>query len=245
MNAIGRRIIVTAALLGSLLAAVPATGHARAPRERRFIATVQGSQTSTWFSSRANGTVTCFGTSWTEGDGTQEFKFKSKPTKLLAYESGKSIYFSYNSFNRDNYGSELKVPIELKRSGEYRHGEDAGPCGGGEPTTDTGPYDCGTKTSVFEANLSTNSRSKLELSMNPLIGYPWRNFQDCPLIMPEGVSDPFTTIEQAFSRKKLFSARKGLTIKARASYEKTPEIGSRASATTGVVWTLRLKPVKK
>ena len=245
MNAIGRRIIVAAALLGSLLSAVPATSHAKAPTERRFMATVEGSQTSTWINSRANGTTTCFGTSWVEGDGTQELTFKSKPTKVLAYASGKSVYFSEGTFSRDDYGSEFKVPIKLTRSGEIRHGEDAGPCGGGEPTTNTGPYDCGTKTGLFEADLSTNSRRNLELSLSPLMGYPWKSFSDCPISLGPGVSDPFTALEQPFSPKKLFSTRKGLTIRARATYEKEPEIGDRVRTTTGVEWTLKLKPVAK
>ena len=243
MNAIARRIIVTAALVGAALAAVPAVGNAAGSNERRFIATVEGSQTSTHFNPRANGTATCFGTSWVEGEGTQEFKFKSKPAKLLVYGSGKSTYFSFNSFKRDNYDDEVMVPFTMTRDGEIRHGEDPGPCGGGEPTTNTGPYDCGTKRGVFDADLST-SGGKLELSVGPTIGYPWKHFQDCPVYFGDGVSDTFTTIGQSFSRKKLFSG-KPLTIRASKTFSQPGEIGRRTTYTTGVTWTLKLKPVAK
>ena len=66
-----RRLLAAAVAACFALVALPAAGNAayKKPAEGHYIATLKGSQTSTWFKPRANGTITCFGTTWVEGDG--------------------------------------------------------------------------------------------------------------------------------------------------------------------------------
>jgi hypothetical protein len=241
---IAKRLAVAAAIACSAVAALPAAGMAAKPPQGRFIATVKGSQISTWSKPRAFGTHTCFGTSWVEGDGQQTFTFKSKPFKLLIYKSGKSYYFSYNSFKPDNLEYNVHVPIKLTREGDMRHGEDAGDCGGGAPTTSDGPYDCGTKNGIFNASLSDNADQNLELDVGPAIGYPWKGFSTCPLSIGESVSDPWTTLDTPWSPRPLIAAKKTRTITARASFETNQPQPGDTITTTGTTWTLKLKPVR-
>jgi hypothetical protein len=93
--------------------------------------------------------------------------------------------------------------------------------------------------STFDAHLSENSLGNLELSVGTAIGYPFRSFQTCPFSTGPGVSDPWTDLDTPFSKKQIFRAQKAFDIKARASFT-----AEKPTRTTGVTWTLKLKPVK-
>ena len=238
-----RRIVVAAALVAVCSAAVPA-GASAGLKDKRFRATVTGSQTISWKQPRVFGTHTCFGTSWVEGEGKETFNFRSRATDIVAYKSNRYVYFEYQTKKRGSYSDGIPANGQIERSGEYRNGEDPGDCGGGAPTKSQGPYDCGIRSGQWEAALSDKGSGDLELRLGDGFLQTNRGYKDCPIVEPKnwgGAS--FRSITAPFNARKLLRAKKPLTISNKWSGFDETVLANGGLATAETKYTLKLKPL--
>jgi hypothetical protein len=239
------RRTATAALLIALCtaAAVPA-GASASLKDKRFIANVTASQTITWNQPRVFGTRTCFGTSWTEGNGKETLTFKSRPTPIVAYRSNKYVYFEYQTKTRGSYSDGIPGFGRLDRSGEYRNGEDPGDCGGGEPTKSQGPYDCGAHDGMYEASLSDNGKGDLALSLKDAYLHKNYSYKDCPIVEPKNWSGGgLRTITAPFNGRKVLKTKKPITIRNKWSGFDETVLADGGLASAETTYKLTLKPL--
>jgi hypothetical protein len=242
-----RPLIAAACVAAATTAVLPAAASAKKSLlfDKQFTAVLTGKQTIEWKQPKVYGTRTCFGTSWVEGDGKETIEFKSKRARIVAFRQKSGVYFEYNTRHRGrNYDDGIALTGYIDRSGEYRNGEDAGACGGGEPTTSQGPYkDCGYHPQLWEGSLHDQGDGKLELSVGPRFLQREFTFTDCPIAEPLDVSGgSFRTIYAAFSPKKLMNAKKPLTIWQNWKAIDQTSLPGDGVATAVTEWKLKLVP---
>src|SRR3954470_983734 len=238
-----RRIVFAAALVAVCSAAVPA-GASAGLKDKRFRATVTGSQTISWKQPRVFGTHTCFGTSWVEGEGKETFNFRSRATDIVAYKSNKYVYFEYQTKKRGSYSDGIPGSGLIDRSGEYRNGEDAGDCGGGAPTESQGPYDCGAHDGMYEASLSDKGGGDLELNLKDAFLHKNYSYKDCPVVEPNNWSGgSLRSITAPFKPRALLKAKKPITIQNKWSGFDETVLAAGGLASAETTYTLKLKPL--
>src|SRR4051812_38159302 len=235
------RTAIIAVLLAALC--IPTGASAAGLKDKRFIATVTAAQTIEWKQPRIFGTHTCFGTTWIEGEGKETINFKSRPTPIVAYKSNKYVYFEYQTKKRGSYSDGIPGNGRLDRSGDYRNGEEAGACGGGEPAKSQGPYDCGPHDGRDEAALSDKGGGDLELSLKDAFLHKNYSYKDCPIIEPPNWSGGgLRSITAPFKPRALLKAKKPVTITNKWSgRDETLAAGGISTAET--TYRLTLKPV--
>jgi hypothetical protein len=235
------RTAIVAVLLAALC--IPAGASAKGLKDKRFLATVTASQTITWNQPKVFGTHTCFGTSWVEGNGKETINFKSRPTPIIAYKSNKYVYFEYQTKKRGSYSDGIPGNGRIDRSGEYRNGQDAGDCGGGEPSKSQGPYDCGAHDGMYEASLSDKGGGDLELNLKDAFLHKNYSYKDCPIVEPPNWSGGgLRSITAPFSPRALMKAKKSLTIYNKWS-GRDETLAADGISTAVTTYKLTLKPL--
>jgi hypothetical protein len=234
-----------AVLLFAVAAALCLPSGASAQKVKKFTVVAEGKQTIDWNQPKAYGTRSCSGVSWVEGSGNETLTFATpKKARMLAYKSNKYLYFEYNSWRKGQnpYEDGVRVRANVDRSGDYVQGADPGPCSEGKAPESNGPYDCGTKPSLMNAELS-DSGGKLKLRLNRLIGFPYQSFRTCPLVEPKGVSaETLTDIEEEYDAKALMKARRAVVIQAKERIQQVSNGPGDANTTAVVNWKIKLTP---
>jgi hypothetical protein len=186
------RSILLIALAAVAALALPAAASAQgAPKPPKFRVQIQATQTTTYKQPYFKQDLNCFSRPWSQGQGSEIVTMKGSGVAYVQ-SVGKSAAWTYNSPVFGPAGTRgIKLRTAVSRTKSYRHGVDAGPCGGGEPAKDD-TFECSPKTTTSNGLLSWTGR-RLKLLTTRAEGAPRADFANCQAFYPETVSQSSVT----------------------------------------------------
>jgi hypothetical protein len=215
-----KRSITSFAVAAAALAAAGTAHAAAGVQTARFVASVEGKQETTWNVPRWNSYRDCQGQRWEQAKGSETVRFRTRPMRLLAYKMPLADVPQLRYGSWSMLGAQRADGLDgrgrIVRDGLHQRGIEPSVCFDLTfPTvTDTGPYDCGSRT--FEPSVRLEWRNQdVWLQGDDLfvpIGGP-KGYQNCPVMEAEGAdAGAFTEIGQRFPVEDLFDRRQGLVI---------------------------------
>jgi hypothetical protein len=203
-------------------------------RYARFTAKITGAQTTKWQSVGPSYTD-CNGTQVTKGEGTEVFRFDSgRPEKVLVQVNPTgSMYWKFGTWKPTDFDNPLGLlsDVTVTRHGRYTTTVSGGWCSGA--VTQVAPEnggDCGKHHGTASA-IAGPYGGRLQVEV---IGLATKNFDDCPINSPEGVTDGgFTDTFGKLSAKLLLGKRSRIVVDDGKVYRRDDgDIGASATSTT-------------
>lgn len=234
-------VLATAGAVGALAPAAPA-----APLSAKFIAYVEGKQTTTWTMARHMTGGDCQGTTYRSGSGTDTVTFKTKPTKVLVFRANPKagLQVRYGSF--DQYS--LDAPLSMKgtntvaRKGAYFDELEVGECGPPSDPPEPPKSDCATEKRPAEVSFQW-SGDRVSVAAN---GNPYAIFTRCPLYWADGVEESDFTdgVSQRYPVRDVLDRSQGLVeVLGRKTWTEEQQY-SHVKTSTTLKWKLRLRRVR-
>jgi hypothetical protein len=210
-----KKALATAVLAAAALTPVGAAEAEAGFKTARFVAYVEGKQTTTWNVPRYPTGGNCMGATFHESHGEEKIRWRTKPMKVLVFKAPRatSVQVRYGSWSIFSQRSEpgLTGTGTLVRSGSRLDTLDPGPChDAGDPTSDDhGPYDCGTQ--PYDPSVAIGWRSnRVRVEVANMIK-PLTDFVNCPVDGPlEPDEGEWTNISQRYPVKDVFDRSRGL-----------------------------------
>ena len=186
-----RSILITALLAVAALALPAAASASGAPKPPKFRIQIQATQTTTYKQPYFKSQGDCFNKPWSQGQGSETVTMKGSGTAYVQ-SLGNSAIWSYNSPVLGPTGTRgIPLATSISRTKSWRHGDDPGPCGGGDATVDD-TFDCSPKASTFNGLLSWRG-SRLSLFTTLKDGAPRVDFANCQAFFPRDVGESRVT----------------------------------------------------
>jgi hypothetical protein len=142
-----------------------------------FKVEVEGVQTNAWKTDHANQGGCDVDI---HGDGTEVVRFKSKPKVVKLYQFGQSTPLFLNSGKRHDKYVDLASTITRRGSVTTSGGQICSYGDGTGSTQTPKPPDCGTKRSVWYAELNYSSKKRDFLKLDQALVVPLGPFYNCP-----------------------------------------------------------------
>lgn len=243
-----RSAAVAIALLATL-ATASAAEAAPGIKTARFVAYVEGKQTTKWNVPRWNTYRDCQGQRWEQATGSETIRFRTKPMRLLAYKPPLATvpqlrYGGWSMFGEQRADA-LAGSGKIVRDGKHQRGIEPSECfDGDEPTvTDTGPYDCGRRAFNPGVRLEWIGRRmtvRADDLVVPLDGSG--DYDNCPLMAADGPDEgSFTAIDQRFPPRGLFNRSQGLIVVVGKKTWSGEVASGHGTSTTTTTFTVRLR----
>ena len=255
-----RPLLATLALLlfaaSPALAAKPKMPRIPGMKTVKYQAIYQLDSTSTWKRPAHNHLTDCYHHYWTEGDGEETLRLKSKPIKVLftSYPSGMSMTAGTWDPTEilKSSGHRLSGPWTRKR--RDRSWWTGGNCGGAGGEDPPAKRDCGTRLPSWLIHLSFGPDGKVypQMGYDPSVPEATRRqqgFDNCSAEYApgSGMTDADWDFQRtALSKKKIFGKEPLIVVG--DDFTKTYEAPAGArpyKVTTTITWTLQLRLIGK
>ncbi|HEY8582003.1 MAG TPA: hypothetical protein VIL49_03620 [Capillimicrobium sp.] len=233
----------------TLAAAAPASAAIQSPS--KFVGTITATQTTTWEEPHHTTGIDCFHRYWVEERGSETWRVKGQPTKVLISQvgTGPNVSMHYGNFNPhadSPFG--LKAKVTRQRAWTKREGSDPGECGGIGTVLPAPDNDCGTRS--WDGYVSiTHENGAITPGVGPSLSLTEDDgFSDCSIELADEVSDElFAEVPSKIPARDLLDTKQGLHIllgKETFTERLDLEFDGVRTSTTTVTWQLRLKRVK-
>jgi hypothetical protein len=235
------------ASLTLLLFAPSAVAAYTPPRVAYFIASAEGTQTTTWNEPAHDTFTDCKGTLWAGSHGTETTKFSTTPVKVTAVETPPGANWFYGAFSvSDSPLGGLNGTASLSRTATFEGGlKDPGWCGGGDagpgPEQPTG---CGTQRGKAQVMIGWGGG---KVAPSPLLIWKGKSIADCDVFVGKGASDTWTDdVTSKLAKAEVFGKRRVVTVTGSQTFNGTARsaTGGDIDTSTTTRWTLTLKRAK-
>lgn len=242
-----RTLLLTTGAVFAL--AAPADAAIQSPS--KFIGTITATQTTTWEEPRHIEYIDCFHRGWVEERGSETWRVKGRPTKVLISQVGTGPHVSlhYGNYNPHADGPfGLNATVTRQRAWSKSEGSDPGECGGIGTVLPKPEDDCGTRrwdshVSITHEDGAITPSVGMSLSLTEDDGY-----SDCTLeLAPELTDGLFAEVPSKIPARDLLDTKQGLHIllgKQTFTGKTDLEFDGVRSTRTTVEWQLRLKRVR-